>query len=420
MKEINYDFFNTKLYYEKLNNGLEIYIIPNNKVKDIYVTLNVKYGGLNFPFKLNNKYRNVPNGIAHFLEHKLFEQENGIDPMTYYSTNGADCNASTSYKVTSYMFSCVNNYKNNLKYLLNYVTHPYFTDINVEKEKGIITEEIKMYDDIPNRYIYDKLMNNIIIKHPIKHSIAGKIEDINRITPNDLYDCYNTFYTYNNMFMIITGNVEPLDTIKLLKKYDNKTKNKKITIKNIKEPNKIYKKKEIIQDQNTKIPLVLHGFKIQTNNDIELRKLKYYYYTIFETLFDKTSLFYEKALEDKLLTSPMILSMDNIDNYLIISLNFKSKKYNEVIKRINNQLKNINITIEDIERKKRVYIGNTYYVFDSIYATNNFIINNIINYNNVYNNIYEIINSMNINELSHIISHTDFTKTSTVIIKNVK
>ena len=148
MKKNNIKFFNETLYEETLENGMKVYIIPNDNVLDTFVTFTAKYGGCNYEFKYNNKFVKLPNGVAHFLEHKMFEQKNRVEPFTFFGRTGTYSNAATNYHNTYYIFAGNNNFKENLNYLLDFVQDPYFTDENVEKEKGIIAQEIKMYDDI--------------------------------------------------------------------------------------------------------------------------------------------------------------------------------------------------------------------------------------------------------------------------------
>ena len=169
MKKINYKNLDLDLFYEKLDNGLEIYILPKNNVNNIYVTFSTKYGSNIIEFKENDKkFTKVPLGIAHFLEHKMFEQEDGTDIFSFYSERGADCNANTNNTKTTYLFSGPSFLDENLNLLLDYVQSPYFTDENVEKEKGIITQEIKMYQDMPGNVMYDKIVEKYFQIHPMK------------------------------------------------------------------------------------------------------------------------------------------------------------------------------------------------------------------------------------------------------------
>lgn len=420
MKEININFYNKKIYYEKLNNGLEVYIYQNKNVKDIFATFTTKYGSTINSFNLNNKLINVPKGIAHFLEHKLFEQKNGIDPMNFYSRSGSECNAMTSYDSTSYVFYCNNNFIKNINYLLNYVQDPYFTDKNIEKEKGIIIEEIKMYDDMPEATIYEKLLYNLFNNHNIKYPVIGYIDEIKKVAKEDLYNCYNAFYNPSNMFLTITGNVDPFKTIETIR---NNQKEKGVitnvvSINNIEEPNKVYKEYEE-QISNVKIPIVAYGIKIPISNiNIEKRILDYYFCVMFGLLFGTTSTFNEECLNEGLIDSPIDIDYNNTDEHKIITFEFKSKRYKEVINKINKALCNIVINEFDLERRKKSFIIKLIYAFDSITAVNNLIIKNVINYNKLYDNIYEIINNLNIIELNDLISNLDISNRSLYIIKS--
>ena len=183
------------LYSKKLDNGLEVYIVPKNNINNIYVTFSTKYGSVQSEFVPLNETEmiKVPDGVAHFLEHKMFEQENKVDPFTFFSERGADANANTSAYKTTYLFSGPDFFDENLNYLLDYVQSPYFTDKNVEKEKGIIEQEIKMYDDYPDVILDRGLTELMFLETPYKDDIAGKVEDIKQITSKDLYDAYNAF-----------------------------------------------------------------------------------------------------------------------------------------------------------------------------------------------------------------------------------
>lgn len=224
------------VYHDKCTNGFDIYVIPNNKVNNVYATLTSKYGSRINEFVPigENKMIKVPEGVAHFLEHKMFEQKNGIDPFTFYSNNGASANANTSYYKTTYLFDGPNNVKENIEFLLDYVQEPYFTDENVEKEKGIIIQEYEMYQDNPYSRGYECLLKNAFINDAIKYPIVGTKQSINSITKEDLYKCYNTFYHPSNMFLVVTGNIEPKEIIDLVNlNQNNKTfeNEKKIDIK---------------------------------------------------------------------------------------------------------------------------------------------------------------------------------------------
>ena len=421
MKKNNINFFNETLYTEKLDNGLEVYILPNENVEDTFVSFTSRYGGANFSFMLNKKYVSKPNGIAHFLEHKMFEQKNGIDPFLFFGHSGTYCNAVTNYFNTSYIFAGNKNINENINYLLDFVQSPYFTDENVLKEKGIITEEIKMYEDMPDRVIYEKIIYNLFINHPVKYSIGGTVSDITNITKKDLYDCYNTFYQPSNMFVTITGNVNIDECINLIKEnQDNKKlKDSNIKLKNIKEPNEVSIEEEII-NYKVAIPYVAYGIKIPTKTfkNIDSKKLNMYIFTILNLLFDDTSIFYEEAKDEDIIDTPIeIESLDTKEHKIFIFL-FKSKKYRDVINKINITLKNINISEEELERKKKVYISNMLFIFDNISESNRIIVNDIILYDKFYYNIVDVIKDMNIDELNNIIKNIEINNKSILIIED--
>ncbi len=420
MKKNKIKFYNEIIYSEKLDNGLSVYILPNHNVKEAFATLSVKYGGINHSFKLNNKYITVPNGIAHFLEHKLFEQEDGIDAFSYYSKSGTYCNAYTNYKNTTYLFAGNQDIYTNLEYLVNFVFSPYFTDSNVEKEKGIIAEEINMYDDYVDSVIEEKVIYNTFNTHPIKYSICGTINDINSITKENLYNVYNTFYNPSNMLLVVTGNVDEKKVISTIKNSmkNKKFNNNKIMLKKKKEKDKVALKKEVIKRDVT-IPYVAYSIKIPIYNfDIDKKKLSLYLSNLFNILFDETSLFYERMKEKKYLNTPVDIENITTESHKVFIISFRSYEYNKVINEIKKVLDNINISGSDLERKKKVNLSDILYIFDDINKVNIMIINNIVEYDDLYLNMHNLISEMNIMELNDIISKLNLKNKSIVIFEN--
>lgn len=421
MKKNEINFYNEEVYYEKIDNGLEVYIAPNKDIKDVFVTFTAKYGGCNYPFYINNKYMKVPNGIAHFLEHKMFEQKNGEDPFTFYNKSGTYCNAFTNYFNTSYLFAGGDNFEENLNYLLDYVQEPYFTDENVEKEKGIITQELKMYDDMPDNIIFERSVYNLFNTHPIKYPVGGTVSDIVKITKEELYNCYKTFYHPKNMFIIITGNADPEHTIDIIKN-NQKTKTFdeiNIKLEKIKEEDNVAVEKEIIK-HNVVVPYVAYSIKIPVKefNKIDKKKRNLYLSSILNILFDETSVFYEKMKEEELLDTPIDIDTLDTDEHKIFILTFKSNNYDKVTDEIDKVLKNIKISKEDLERKIKVNISNLLYIFDDISKTNKWLLNNKIMYDDIYTNIYDILKSMNKKEMDKIIDKLNVTNKSILIIKS--
>ncbi|SFJ24462.1 EF-P 5-aminopentanol modification-associated protein YfmH [Thermoflavimicrobium dichotomicum] len=218
MQKIEHQQVQERLYYEKLPNGLEVYILPKEGFAKTYATFTTKYGSIDNTFQVKGKEKvTVPDGIAHFLEHKMFEQESGEDVFQQFSRQGASANAFTSFTRTAYLFSCTSHVEENLTTLLDFVQSPYFTDENVEKEKGIIGQEIRMYDDNPDWRVYFGLIEAMYQKHPVKIDIAGTVESISKITKEMLYTCYHTFYHPSNMLLFVVGSVDPEKIMALVK-----------------------------------------------------------------------------------------------------------------------------------------------------------------------------------------------------------
>ena len=206
------------LYKETLPNGLDVYILPKKGFSKTFVTFTTNYGSIDREFIPLGKDEPVvvPDGIAHFLEHKMFEKEEG-DVFQKFSEKGASANAFTSFTRTAYLFSSTDHVLDNTKTLLDFVQQPYFTEQTVEKEKGIIGQEITMYDDQPDWRLYFGTIENMYKEHPVKIDIAGTIETISHITAEHLYECYNTFYHPSNMVLFVVGAVNPEEMMNFIK-----------------------------------------------------------------------------------------------------------------------------------------------------------------------------------------------------------
>ena len=217
MRKYEIKGLDTYIYKEVLDNGLLVYICPMEK-NDAHASLVTKFGSdvLEFIPRGKNDYIKIPEGTAHFLEHKMFEMENGMDPMILYSNNGASSNAYTSSKVTRYYFTGASHFFENLKILLDCLNNPYFTKENIKKEQGIIGEEINTSLDNPAARIYYLANKNLFETHPHKNPVLGTKESISKLTESILYDTYNTFYHPSNMYLVITGKVDPKKTIEFV------------------------------------------------------------------------------------------------------------------------------------------------------------------------------------------------------------
>ncbi len=219
MKKIQFENLQETLYNETLSNGLDVYILPKKGFSKTFVTFTTKYGSIDRTFipRGKNEEVTVPDGIAHFLEHKMFEKEDG-DVFQKFSVNGASANAFTSFTSTAYLFSATDKLYENTEILLDFVQEPYFTKQTVDKEKGIIAQEITMYDDQPDWRLYFGTIENLYHEHPVKIDIAGTVESIQDITAEHLYECYETFYHPSNMVLFVVGAVDPEGMMAFIKK----------------------------------------------------------------------------------------------------------------------------------------------------------------------------------------------------------
>ena len=197
------------LYSAVLDNGLEIRIVPKKDFSTFYAAFATNYGGACRRFRVDGQELDTPAGVAHYLEHKMFDLPNGDNALNILSANGADPNAFTSSGTTCYYFQCTEGFEENLRMLLHFVSTPYFTDETVQKEQGIIAQEIRMGEDNPGLAIYYNLLRMLYAHHPIRDRVAGTVESIAEITAETLYTCHRVFYAPSNMILCVEGDVDP-------------------------------------------------------------------------------------------------------------------------------------------------------------------------------------------------------------------
>lgn len=423
MKKLKLNHIDEYVYYEKLKNGLDVYLYNKEECTNNYVTFTTKFGSIYNEFvPIGEKnMEKVPHGVAHFLEHKVFVQKDGPQPEEFFARSGAMCNAYTTFKNTTYLFSGPVNLKENICFLLDYVQQPYFTKENVESEKGIITQEIHMCDDNPTDVMYEYIRKNSFHKNPFRDSIIGTVNDINKITEKTLFSCYNTFYHPSNMFLIVTGNFNPEEVLNsIIENQSNKDfeKLEDIKVKEYKEPDDVVKEYQCIKI-NTPIPKVSYNLKVPLHDiDISIRKYNLYLFIIFSCLFDDTSLFDEEAKKENIITNSVYINLLNCDTHLLISLINETNQYEELLGKIEKTLENIEISESDLERKKKVLISNELFSFENIEIINEMIIDNIIFDNSIERDMITLLKSLNKEELDSIIQNLDLNNKSIVILKN--
>ena len=217
MKQTFYERIGESVYRETLANGLQICVVPKPGFSKKYAFFGTRYGGMDTRFQLDGKWLDTPAGIAHYLEHKMFDTKEG-NALQELAKNGAEPNAFTSNAMTGYYFDSTDHFEENLEILLSFVSIPYFTEESVAKEQGIIGQEIRMIEDNPDWQIYTRMLLCLYSKSPARTSIAGTVESISHITAETLYDCHKAFYTPSNMILTVVGDVDPVHVVDLARR----------------------------------------------------------------------------------------------------------------------------------------------------------------------------------------------------------
>lgn len=422
MKEIQIEGLDEKYYYDECDCGLPIYMWVNDKVNNFYITLNCKYGAIDTEFKLKDekKYHTVPAGVAHFLEHVNFNLPNGEDATEYFNKLGSSSNAFTTNEFTAYEVFGATSFKENLEHLLNYVYEPYFTKKLVEKEKGIIIEEVNMGKDDPARRFYYGANDCIFVKDKRKFYITGDIEDVKNTTVEDLELVYNTFYHPKNMFLVITGNFNAEEAVAIIKE---NLKNKSFepykmpVIKCEKEPvsvNVPYKEVEV----NVEMPRLKVTYKMDRNNfkNIDDLTLRIYLGILLRNNFGATSLFRENLLENELVTG-ISYEREIYNNIVVISVSCETKYPTEVLEKIREKLANLEIEEDDLLRRKRCNIASLINDYDDIEYINSEIQDSIITYGKLIPNMYEYYSSMKLETANKVIKNINLENESVFILK---
>lgn len=420
MKAIELKGLDQTLYYEKLENGLEVYMLPYKNKSNYTMHYLTKYGSIQttfIPYGEKEKIT-VTDGIAHFLEHKMFEQEDGVDPFTYAAKTGTYSNASTNFECTRYYFEGNQAFQDNLNYLLDFVGSPYFTDENVEKEKGIIAEEIKQYDDEVEWVFEEEMKKALLQKDNHRVDIAGTIESINTITKEDLYNTYYTFYQPSNMFLVISGDFKVEDAINTIKNNEtlrNAKTNFKVKVFQEEEPLAVNEKIKELEFNvvNTKVG---YGIKIPIKHIKDKYLFNLYIGLMLSIKFGLSSVFREKLKKEQLMTS-FYMEREIVGEYLIIVFKADSETPFELIEEIKKELANIEILEEEIDRLKKVWISSEVIMIDNINMSLENIVDDIIEFGDIIPNKVEIFRSLNKKDYDKILSSIDFSNSSTVIIR---
>ena len=420
MEKINIEGLKETIYYEKLPSGLDVYLWKNEKVNSFFASLNVNFGSIHTEFKNDDSKKNyiVPNGVAHFLEHLNFKLKGGASAQDIFDKLGSDINAFTTFEYTSYHVTATTNLEENINGLLDYVYTPYFTKKLVSNERGIILEEAKSGLDNPSNILFYKRLENLLINDKRKNRVIGSLDDIKNISFEDICLCYDTFYHPQNMFMIVTGNIDIYKTFDCIKKNMAKKEFdsfKNPIIKKIKESNKIAKEYEEIE-ANVEIPSVSVSIKIPVTKIPPNPKENILISWILRANFGSSSEFKNDMIDEKIMTSLSSSRMTVTDN-LIITINALTKYPDEALKQIKNKLKNLELSKEDFERTKKVGIAELIFLYedpenvnmniqdDIIYSSNHKILNDIkIIYENLtYDEALKVLKNIKDDNMSIVI-----------------
>ena len=375
---------NETLYSAVHESGLSVFVLPKKGFSKKYAIYSVKYGSTDISYKLSGKATSDPKGIAHFLEHKLFELSGGGNAFDLFSKTGASANAFTSHNMTAYLFSCSDNFNENLDILLSYVNDPYFTDENVEKEQGIIAQEIKMYDDDPDWKLFNNALSALYTVNSVKDDIAGSVSSIAQITKEVLYNSYNSFYHPENMVLFVAGDVELSDVEKLVQK-NVKKKAEPFSVERAE-----YQEKETVnQNRITKkmsvsMPNFILAWK---DNDVgydgkELQKKHIEVSLILKMLFSESAELYNDLYNKGIINDNFNYDELGNKNYYAAICGGETKSVDLAVEEILRYLRKIKETgfkKEDFEMTKKASLGRQITSFNSFEAVANGFSSNFFN-----------------------------------------
>lgn len=360
--------------YLKINHpsGLTVLLYPMKGYSSSYALFGTKYGSIDRVFKTDkdDDFVTVPDGIAHYLEHKLFESEDG-DAFTLYASTGASANAFTSFDRTAYLFSCTDNFERSLEILLSFVQEPYFTKETVEKEQGIIGQEIRMYDDDPGWRVLFNCLGSLYHNHPIKTDIAGTVESIAKIDKDLLYRCYNTFYNLNNMVLAVAGNFDPEVALAIVERTCKKSEPITIERGHYEEPGEIVREKTSI-NLEVSLPQFCIGYKLPPLAGLEMLKADAECELLNDILVGESSPLYREFYDSGLISGGDIGSeIMNGNGYFAVLFEGESRDPDKVCSMLKAEIDRLGkegISKEAFELAKKSLYGRTIRQFNNVEA----------------------------------------------------
>ena len=359
---------NEKYFYKKHKSGLRVYVYPK-EMGTSYAAFATKFGSCESEFVTNGKRIVLPDGVAHFLEHKMFENPDGRDTFELYAKTGASANAYTSNDKTVYLFSAADNVYESLEILLSFVTEPYFTDKTVEKEQGIIGQEIRMYDDNPGWQLYFGMLSGLYHNNPVRIDIAGTTETIAKITPEILFDAYNTFYNLENMVLVVCGNVDCDKVEKICDKileYKEAPKTQRIY------PDEPKTVKQCVVTKKMQVATPLFAVGIKDNScpmsGRALAKKKAVYEILLDLMFSKSAPFFVKMTNEEIIDDDFSIAYDGHETFGYCELSGGAKNPRRAFEEIKKEVeryKREGFDDESFERIKRARYASLLHIFNS-------------------------------------------------------
>ncbi len=377
MKTVDSAVLHEKYYEIDHKSGLKIFVMPKEHYSSAYAVIGTRYGSIDTKFKRSDRenFVTVPEGIAHFLEHKLFESEE-LDAFTRYAETGASANAYTSFDKTCYLFQCTDRFEDSLRILLDFVTHPYFTKETVEKEQGIIGQEITMYYDVPGWMSTFNLLKCLYKNHPVRIDIAGTVDSISHITDKLLYDCYDTFYNLNNMALAVVGNVDVESVLSVCDEVLKKSADVKIERAFEQEPREIVKSYEEYH-LSVGMPVFSFGYKEECKTPMRTVKELIEMNVLLEILAGETSPLYTSLFEKGLINSSFSKEYFVGNGYEAVIFDGESNNAGEVAEAIKAEVENLRtngFSDERFEAARRSLYGKEIMSYNDIDGVANSII----------------------------------------------
>ena len=424
MEKIYFETLKETLYHEKMANGLQVYLLPKMGFEKTYGLFSTKFGAIDTTFIPLNKDEmiKVEDGIAHFLEHKMFDMSDG-DASEKFAKLGASTNAFTSSSRTAYLFSTTSNEYACIELLLDFVQKLEITPESVEKEKGIIGQEIKMYDDDPDWQVYFGSIQNLYQQHPVAVDIAGTIETVNRTDKDMLELCYNTFYHPSNMMIFVVGNIDPdkaMATIKENQDKKNFSLANPIVLKKVNEPKEI-KTKEKVLTMDVEMNKIIVSIKVNEilENPKDKIKRELALNLLFDLLFSKSAKLYNDWLNQGIINDSFSASFTQERDYAFIQIGCDCNDYETLKEKLLDLIKDfdtIKIDQEDFNRIKKKNIGLFINMFNSPESIANLFSRYYFEGTNAFDLVDEVA-KLEIDDIYDVFKYFDLQYTSVCIVK---